>query len=252
MPEDFNEDLDQNVEEPGQSSENAGEEDSLILGKFKSQDDLANSYKELENKLAEQGNELGSLRKLKDQQETLINIQKEQMTKGSAETQENTDDINEDSFWDNPIDVINKVLDKKLGEATEKMAISNVQTSEAVFKQSLSPADKALYDKYTDEIQGMIANLTPQDRTNPEALQWAFHNVRGSHFEDAMNLYSEYNSKDTINPDYVEKPNSKENNSENVELTPEEERNMKIYGMTKKEWIEAKKQTNNLIFKQGA
>ena len=49
---------------PPEAEAEVQEEEQPILGKFKSADDLASAYTELEKKMGEQGNELGSLKEM--------------------------------------------------------------------------------------------------------------------------------------------------------------------------------------------
>lgn len=55
------------VEEPSEEKEEETEPGEMIAGKFKSQEDLLKAYEEAQKKLGEQGNELGELRKLREE-----------------------------------------------------------------------------------------------------------------------------------------------------------------------------------------
>lgn len=97
--------------QPGEQAGNEGEgnqqqEEQLILGKFKSQEDLARAYQEAQSRLGQMGNELGQLRQQAQaqpqQQQQQMQEQQEQQDDWTEEDWQNYDNQFMQEFAQNP------------------------------------------------------------------------------------------------------------------------------------------------------
>jgi hypothetical protein len=119
--------------------EQEAEEEEPILGKFKSADDLAAAYQELEKKMGEQGNELGSLKQMNE-------MLMEQRKSGS---QEEPEEEEEDSFD----------YQAQMSELSNAVEEGDVSIGEALAKASELSAENATrkalsqYQEMTEQQQ---------------------------------------------------------------------------------------------------
>jgi hypothetical protein len=150
----------QTQEEPGQE---------LILGRFKTPDELANAYRELEGKFTQTAQEKAeyerSLQELKVRQQFAIPQQQ-------APTQPQADD--NELFWKSPVEVINRVVMK----AFEPLATNQYEAQKERFR---SDPDFVRYESQIDAISQQY----PQLKTTPGIVGNLYKMVRGLNFDEA-------------------------------------------------------------------
>ncbi len=113
-------------QEPEVEGQETVEESEPILGKFKSADDLAAAYQELEKKMGEQGSELGSLKQMNSM---LMN----QFDKRQAQDQTPATEAEKDDFDYNA----------RMGELVKGVEAGDIPFEQALFQASNLAAETA-------------------------------------------------------------------------------------------------------------
>jgi hypothetical protein len=113
-----------------------------ILGKFKSQDELAQAYSELEKKIGEQGNELGSMKQMNA-------MMLEQMQARQAQDQTPATEGEKDDF-----DFDASMLELKKG----------VEEGDIPFEQALEQSANLAAQKATREAMSQYENMTAKQQ----------------------------------------------------------------------------------------
>lgn len=148
-------------------SEQKGEEqqaaETLILGRFKSPDDLAEAYKNLEKKLGEQGNELGNLRKLVTQAEATLKAQPQQPQKDPVE-----------QFWEKPTEYVDGRI-RSVVEPLHDIVIGQ--------QKEMARGKVKDFDKYEGEIDQILKQY-PQLKSQPGIIPNLYRMVKSMHVED--------------------------------------------------------------------
>lgn len=146
--------------EPGEPKEPPKE--TLILGRFKSQDDLADAYRNLEKKLGEQGQELGNLRQFKTQAETMLR-QPQQPQKDPIE-----------QFWEKPTEYVDGKI-RSVVEPLHDIVIGQ--------QKELARGKVKDFDKYEGEIDQILKQY-PQLKSQPGIIPNLYKMVKAMHVED--------------------------------------------------------------------
>jgi hypothetical protein len=136
--------------EPVETQEQAEQE--LLLGKFKSSDELANAYKELENKFGSQGSEVGNLRKQNEQLMQFLSSQQAQQGQ-PAGAKEND--------WDSQLGAIKSAVesgDMDISEALTKTAEITAAKAAGLFESKIQEYDK---NKQAEEMQKQFLTKHP-------------------------------------------------------------------------------------------
>lgn len=149
----------------------------------KSPEELVEMYRNLESTVGRQSNELGELRKLRDQ----LMIQQYQTTPTSQPQQEQEEDID---WWGDPEKAINKTLDKKLQKFESFIANQQLESTRARVQQA--HPDYAEIASSED-----FAKWVMEDPVRQQLYRQA---DRGDSFETANYILTEYKkTKQTAN-----------------------------------------------------
>jgi hypothetical protein len=182
--------------ETGQATDQGGEKGSeaLILGKFKSAEDMANAYKALEQDHGRLGSELGSARK---QNETLLNLvsQGVQGSAAASTPQESTAD---------QIAKIDKELDS-IDAAVEagEMSISEGRKKDRELtrqRTQLEMNDQFAKAKSQNDAAGMVANFKAAHPDFQQALDsGALEEIKKANpLHDNISAYYEWKANEAI------------------------------------------------------
>ena len=189
----------------GEAGDQGGEggEQGIAGTTFKTPEELASAYQSLEKKLGEQGNELGSLRKdkeqLSNQAETLAQTLKEHLTKGQqAAPQEKTVDYGQEMASAKKelkgLDPMEADYASKQAELVDKIASlaaiaqheKTLSAAGNLFKKELNERDaKAAQDAFykanptfnTPEMQAKIKQYIANDSTGMHDPMSAFFQI---------------------------------------------------------------------------
>jgi len=133
---------------PDTPATEAKPEEKLILGKYKSSDDLAKAHTELENRLGTQGKELGTLRNEVAQHRAA------QAEAGKKETKEPATDY-----------------DAKLNEIYEKLEAGDISVTEAVKQSNSLTAEMTMAKAVTESNRRTQELLIDKDAESAES-EW--------------------------------------------------------------------------------
>ena len=139
-----------------------GEGEQLLLGKFKTPEDLAKSYTELERELTSKSQALAEKERLLQQQQQLPVIQQPVVE-------------DEDSnFFESPTKSIEKVVGKMM---------SPLLDSQYYQQKEAYRTGNADFSKFEAEIDQIVTNM-PHLKTQPNIVGQLYKMVRGLHFDE--------------------------------------------------------------------
>jgi hypothetical protein len=150
----------------GQKKEGEGEQ--LILGRFKSQDDLVKSYKELETKFTQGSQEAADLKRMI--QELQVRVPQQQ-----KEEQVDLDTV----YWEKPSKLREDLLND-VRKLLEPLAMTQFQVEKTHLKSD------PMFVKYEAEIDQLIGQLPPQLKSQPGMLGELFTLVKGRHQNEIL------------------------------------------------------------------
>lgn len=186
-------------EEPKPSSE-VKPSSELILGRFKTQDDLEKAYKELETEFTKKGQDLVTVQK---QLEQFQNKPTEEIKPDPTET-----------FWEDPLKAVGGLIDSKLGPVHDILIES----------QKVNLRANKDFAKYEPEIDQILTNF-PQVKMQPNVVANLYKMVKyGLHTEDAEKELREKIKSEmlTKGASVVEGASTSEEAEEGTKLTGEQ------------------------------
>lgn len=162
-----------NNDEPGDklnpdgSKIDAPKPDELILGRFKSKDEVVTAYPEAEKLMTQATQEAAELRRQNQElQERLI----QQTPPPKQEPEVNYDEL----FWQKPTEVISKMIRQSIEPLTGNY----------YEQQKTALRSDPEFIKLEPQID-QIANMYPDVKTKPEAVKQLFKMVKGLNFDEA-------------------------------------------------------------------
>jgi hypothetical protein len=139
--------------------------DELILGRFKSPDEVIKAYAEAEAKMTQANQKASELERINQELQTRLVAQ-------PAAKKDTVDNINDDElFWTKPMEVINKVIRQNM----EPFTMTYYE------QQKSSLRSDPEFQKLEAQIDG-IANMYPDVKTKPGAVEQLFKMVKGLNF----------------------------------------------------------------------
>lgn len=170
------------AEESGQS-ENVAEQvaetpsqTDLLLGKFKTVDDLASAYKNLETFNTQTRQELAQLRQMAQ-----MNNQVPAQPQQAQPTVEDIAQLNEkflEQFYDNPLEAIKEVAKVMVEPIQQRIQAEEIQKQWTEKARNFSQEHPDLFD-HSQEIAQFFAE-NPELQMKPNALDIAYNAVKGA------------------------------------------------------------------------
>ena len=145
------------------SGGDTGENQELIAGKFKSVDELVNSYKEAERKITELGNiKTQYEQKLADYENRSAHQTTEQQSDPNAAVQQLNDE-----FFENPVAAFMKLQNLTISQmrAQEKAARANVK------REISSRKNDPLFHRVADDFEAELESVADEMLANPESAK---------------------------------------------------------------------------------
>lgn len=174
MPEEEVVEQPQVVEAPVVEGGEGGEDsEELILGRFKSQDDLTKSYQELEKKFTQLAQENSTFRK-SQQEDQIRQMFPPQQAQVSQDQQE---DYNQ-QFWTNPVDTMSTKIEQLLDSKLDFVYNQNYDAQKAAF------ASDPVFQQYEQQIDYIAKDQYPELRKQPGIVGQLYKMVRGLTFDE--------------------------------------------------------------------
>lgn len=142
------------------------EAQQLILGRFKDQDELANSYREIEKAYTQSQQMLAETNRRFNE------------LAGTIQKKEPEPNLNE-LFWQDPVGTLSKVVEQTVGRRFEPL----VQDRYEAEKESLRQGDSEFvnYEQYVDQIIERYPDLKTQRNIVPQLYKM----VKGLYFDES-------------------------------------------------------------------
>lgn len=154
---------------PGSTEEEGKSGEQAILGKFKTVDDLAKSYKELEAKNTQTSQETAELRRQLQELQTAVQ---------QEETAKEPEDMNI-KYWQNPASIIDD-METRLNKLLEPLVTVQIETQKVQLRQD------PYFVKYENEVNTMLNSLPTTMRNQPGILGELFNLVKGRHQNEIL------------------------------------------------------------------
>ena len=196
------------VENEGESETQEPQEEELILGKFKSQDDLAQAYQQAQRKISEYGQQQsqgqkaleemrGQLRQLQDH---FLKRQPEEQ-KPSAEDLEKQREEWLDKFHEAPIETIEQEIKRRVGEAVSPIQ-QKLQYQEQVsqYQQQVEEIRKnnSDFDDYLPQMSEIIQKQGQHLANMPNAVEVAYNMAKAQSMGKPEDLLQDQNFRQKI------------------------------------------------------
>jgi hypothetical protein len=159
-------------DEPGASPKpdgsviDANKPEELILGRFKSKDEVVTAYPEAEKLMTQATQEAADLRRQNQELQERINQQQVQPPK--------PDEVDYDElFWKKPTEVISKMIRQSI----EPLTGNYYEQQKSVLRNDPE------FIRLEPQID-QIANMYPDVKTKPEAVKQLFKMVKGLNFDE--------------------------------------------------------------------
>jgi hypothetical protein len=158
----------ENLDLEGQELDQAAQEPELILGKFKTQDDLVHSYSELEKNSTKKNQQLGRVvEQLRssgydvDDDGNIIPPQQQptQQQQGNPPSGDWTEQFNE-QFYENPAQAMMQMMSQ--ANQASKMAQANTRRAMAQYRND------PVYAKIADEFEAEMMGVPDNQLVNPQ------------------------------------------------------------------------------------
>lgn len=181
--------------EPGQQAPNNA--DALILGKFKSPEELAKAYSSLEQFNTKTRQELAQTQQTTQELQAAIQQMQQQMQQSQVQPQVqepelSPEEMNEqlmNRFYENPMSVLNEIKEQAKQELMQEMAPIQEQYQQQQQQQQWMQTVNDFASTHQDFQQWQpamqeVLNSNPNIAQMPNGLEIAYNMARGQNYQD--------------------------------------------------------------------